>query len=835
MSVRNQPRQNFVKYLLFFAAFLLLFSCTDSGCIDADDFGEYESQTLTVTSNSSQDNCAYNAALAITDSGQGSGIKPCLVTNSNTIIDEINTTYYATGCVNFYSNAGKTTAVTDYSTIAKLQNLCSDNCVQACLTNVGSANSAGAEPAWMSTSRKITGQNSGVTIRPGSQIMVTAAGNVSLGSALTYPPLFVQANNPLPQSLTNSWSQNFFDFNSGQAANLGFSGAATVNGTSISTASASSSNLYNMARRLVIYTIAHPTNYGGFDLTQNTERAGSKVTPLLPDPAAWQCTYNTGSSNTLQMSCGNSSYVNIGYNYTGFSDTLTSSTFPISSALQSSGLTQYGGVVRYDGDGLNGTTKPDGTDYDPFSAVTCNGSTGTCVGIDNVAGDQGVRVGDLSSGDVTITNTYTNSYQVSLKSLTGDTGCNIALTYIKVRDSSSNILYAFQPTDGISVASSYQSNFPIISLEPNQTLVISQNSVKYNGTGVNCGRVIGARFLRYYDLTMQQSGFVRFTMLGGASGYSSSACVIKGRIINPTGSHVDFNGAGSADFYEYDNFYNFSNNTNITSSNDPLDGISPTISQNNPISGILNWTPGYTVSSTNPQIFVRKGQKIRFDPRSWDGTWTINSTNNTTRQCGIGMMMMIDPRPALLCRGSTSDLVSNPACTADINGSGVLTGCQAPARECSDSNNTTYYCPYTDCLDTYTCTAGDSTNNYTKTGCNPSIHTLSAITGQTAITRANCTSLYNSFSNDTDRDTAAAKCNACNNKQYINVTTAAYITQSNMVQCYDLENYTGKVDNIPINPASITDVNSFLTGSNAKGAVKLSGFNGIYGNFASFS
>lgn len=54
-------------------------------------------------------------------------------------------------------------------------------------------------------------------------------------------------------------------------------------------------------------------------------------------------------------------------------------------------------------------------------------------------------------------------------------------------------------------------------------------------------------------------------------------------------------------------------------------------------------------------------------------------------------------------------------------------------------------------------------------------------------------------------------------------------------QCYDLEQYTGKVSNIPSNLTSVSDVTNFLNGSYAKGAAKLAGFNGSYGNIASFT
>jgi hypothetical protein len=45
--------------------------------------------------------------------------------------------------------------------------------------------------------------------------------------------------------------------------------------------------------------------------------------------------------------------------------------------------------------------------------------------------------------------------------------------------------------------------------------------------------------------------------------------------------------------------------------------------------------------SNEAQIYVRKGQKIRFYPASWNDTWNINIAADK-RKCGIGMAMTID-------------------------------------------------------------------------------------------------------------------------------------------------------------------------------------------------
>jgi type IV secretory pathway VirB6-like protein len=752
--------------LLVLASFLL-FSCTDSGCIDADDFGEYESQTIEVSANASQDSCSYDSSLELTDSTQGSGIKACLTQGTTTVTNATGATLNSTkGCYGFDNMEYKT--------------ICISGCVQTCLSSVGGADSVGSEPSWNSTDKKGAGQNSGVTIKPGSQIMVRASGSISLGRSIDYPSLFLSANNPLPHSYNSSFQENFFDVRSGQSITVSFSGLV-YQGSNIPLGQTSdiSSNpqyLYNLARRLVIYTIPHPEKYGGFDLTKTTEKTGVKTVPLLPDPQTWKCSYS--GTSLLESTCGNDYYSNFGY--ANINNIDVASVFPVSSKLKSSILTKYGGVIRWDNDGLNSE------DYDPFTAssVTCNGTSGICANITNVPGNQGLVIGDLSAASIDFTNSYNDAYKVSLRSLTGDGGCNSSLALSVLDSGGGNTNQSYTA----SVINTGWTN-DVISLEPGQKLRITQNTARYNATGVNCGKVIGIRLLKYHDLTMEQSGFVRFATLGGSDG--SGSCTIKGRIINPGGSYTN-SGSYEADFYEY-------------SSEDPMDSVSVPVLKSGSL--VSYWAPG--ALSNAAQIYVRKGQKMRFYPASWNDTWNINIAADK-RKCGIGMAMTIDPRPALLCRGSTTEKMSNPDCVFDVNSSGVLIGCQAvsSATECSE-------CIDSSCQDVVTCSAGSSPN-YQKT--------CSGF-GARASDSSSCSATTE----------VKSKCKTCSDKKLANARLAAKIDVNKIDQCYDLEKYTGKVKNIPLAPSSITAVDDFLNGSNAKGAIKLSGFNGDYGNIVSYS
>ena len=771
MLTKNKLLQNLVRFPLLVLASFLLFSCTDSGCIDADDFGEYESQTIVVSANASQDSCSYDSSLELTDSAQGSGIKACLTQGATTV----------TNAEGFSLDSANDQGCLGFDDL-EYQTICISNCVQTCLSSVGGSDSAGSEPAWNSTDKKTAGQNSGVTIKPGSQIIVRASGSVSLGSSVDYPSLFLSANNPLPHSYNSSFRENFFDVRSDQSITTSFSGLVyhgsnnTLPLGQTSDISSHPEYLYNLARRLVIYTIPHPASYGGFDLTKTTEKTGVKTVPLLPDPQTWKCSYS--GTSLLESTCNNDSYSNFGY--TNIDNDTVTKVFPVSSKSKSSILTKHGGVIRWDNDGLNSE------DYDPFTAnsVTCDGTNGTCANIGNVLGDQGLLIGDLSAASVDFTNSYNDAYKVSLRSLTGDGGCNSSLALSVLDSGGSNTNQSYTASV---INTGWTNN--VISLEPGQKLRITQNAARYNETGVNCGKVIGIRLLKYHDLTMEQSGFIRFATLGGSDG--SGSCIIKGRIINPNGSYTDSE-SYEADFYEYS-----------SDADDPMNSVSVPVLKSGSL--VSNWTPGILFTAT--QIYVRKGQKIRFYPSSWSGKWNINIAADK-RQCGIGMAMTIDPRPALLCRGSATEKMSNPDCVTDINSSGVLIGCHAVsfATECSDCTDST-------CKDVITCS--DGLSPYYQKTCNA----------------------FGVRASDTCTATeeVKSKCKTCSDKMLTNARLAAKIDVSEIDQCYDLEEYTGKVKNIPIAPSSINDVEDFLNGDNAKGAKKLNGFNGDYGNIASYS
>ncbi len=795
----------FKKNHLVKAASLILlfaiFSCSDQGCIDADDFGEYESQTLEVTANSAQNQCNYDLSKPLSDiDAQGGGVRICFTSGNKTVTDENNVTESASpGC--------------DAFTGATFRNLCIIQCVQEC--NLSSASTpTGSEPNWTSTTKRSSTVNDGVTIYPGAEIVINAIGTVSLGDSAAYPNVYVQADKYLPHAKKSSWSglnsDLFFDVSAAQTIDMKFSGRWNNGyydfGTGSTKISAQGNNandakIYNGGKRLAIFTIPHPEGYD-FDRNQATEYLGSKRVPLLPDPSVWKCTYNNNDGAT----CESGDYVNSGYS--NVINSAAASAFPISSTEETTILGTNGGMVRWSGDGIVKDS------YDPFAAssVSCDLVNLPCQNFDPnvITKDKGQIIGDARNSQVVILNPSASySYKLSFKNLSSNSSCNSVKIWIKDGTSTDPAIGSILDNGGglsgltISVGqANWSSNH--VSIEPNQKLVIDQ-------MGNDCGKGIAIKFARYKDIEIRQSGLLKFGLLGTGSG----SCSISGRIINPKGSHSDAtfnNGAPtagySADFYEYDNF--------LTSpSRDPLSNIN------------------INAGSWSSYVFVRKGQKIRLSPESWNGTW---SPTGFTVSCGIGLAMSIEPRPALLCRGRSNELISNPSCVPDFSGSTMI-GCKAQSPECSNVSNPNNYCPTPNCQLGVTCsTNADLTANppvYAKSGCATSgtiVTNCDLASDPTACQATLCT--YNSSQTSegvTYPATSSSTCNNCSNLKAIAATQPVKIQVPDSDQCYDLENYTGKVSNINATTGFLET--ELADAAKAKGATKIASFNGSYGNF----
>jgi type IV secretory pathway VirB6-like protein len=788
-------RSQLNKIIIVLSCLFLLSACSDEGCIEADDFGEYETQILTIDSNISSDNCTYNSTLQIDDPSQGAGLVACFTTGSPILTDIDNhspANISTIGCAGFKSDP-------------TFLQLCIDYCRQKC-NDGATANITVTEPAWQPTA----GDNT-MVISPLDEVYISTLGNVNLGSVISMPSTYIAVDTPALQSLDSNWANTILDVKNNQSRQISFSGQWSDGSNSFGSADSSiiDKNIYNSSRLLAAYVIPAPSGYD-FDYTQNNEIAGAKGVPLTANPNLWQCNYS-GSSLT-DATCFSKNY-DSSNGYNNIDNNAALNLYNITSDAKSSNLGSVGGMIRWQGDNLVASDSSKA-----FASINCD--NGCSSPSDNMTGQ---IIGDLSfANGVTITNPNNYAVLVSLKSLISSNNCGSFATPLNLNITVNSQLISVPVENNSWVNNGISNGNNIrISLEANQSLNIAQNNTKYGS--VNCGNVIAAWFLPYQDIEIKKSGFLNFNILGDNN--ASGNCTLIGRIINPNGSHIDDLNTGlSADFYEYGDF-------NASNSLDPLNNLLvPVIT-----SGSGNW------SSSN--IMVRKGQIIRFASESWKNTWNSKAG---PRQCGIGMAMSITERPALLCRGFNSENVTNNdlKCIQDFVG-GKLVGCKAISDKCTDnstssrtnashqiicntsSSNT--YCPKPDCQSIITCSNGTADNLYTKTNCQITPSSLSNTDFENQ-----CSSFTDPISTITSNNCVTQNsCANCANSQLQNAQLSAQIAMPSLIQCYDLENYTGKVSNIPaLTGFSADQLSDF---NQAKGATILGSFNGSYGNFSNFS
>jgi len=851
------------KLVAFLSLLIFLFSCTDQGCIEADDFGEYETQTLTVKASASQDRCDYDTTKDLDDPVyQSPEMLTCFGTGGRNadpggdiiITDYENNTETSTkGCDGFESITHR--------------QICIDSCVQECLMN-NSSEINSSYPGWTATDKRSKNINLGVSIKPGANIYITAIGSINLGDTLTYPSFYVSPSNILPHlnEGETGWedltSTKFFDVSSGQSLNIRFSGLWTDSDGHIYGAGSNSlgddpmtdAPIYNGGRRLAVYKIDQPDGYG-FDYTQTTEEAGTIGVPLLPDPRAWKCTFNDADDSD-QADCVSGKYDDF---YPNANNDLVAEVFPISSKAHTEILSSYGGLIRYENDGIQASN------YNPFfninSSTNPNSFCRYLTASDNIecdrinldGGNSQMLISDVSdlvNDEAVVENKATSSsYEIGLGMLpiifngTSNTysECDNPIIEYWVSDKDNHPINEYQDFDSASGNSTiskktvtlktisgptsfdWSSNNDEtaenevenkISLEPGQKLHVKIEDATVSATdSKTCMKAIAVRFLKYLDIPITKSGFVDFTILSNVPTaeckLNGNPVPLRGRIINPEGKHQDRiiqyeiseDVTGSQeledDFYEYNYFSTEISMEDTEEDPDPMQSLS--------VYSINNASSPYS-----DKVYVRKGQVIRFSPASWLGTFDVDfiteggtNTVRQTRKCGTAMAMRITPRPALLCRGKAIETVNNPNCVLKFEGSTII-GCEETAPECDNPGDTDYYCdPNSNCRREINCNDPD-----------PSDGQQSCSVG----------SLPDECSYaDTSEE---LRCEACSDLMADRGSENAKIDTEPLDQCYDLEEYTGKVDNIP-------DDTGFVS-AHAEiglGAKNLSNFNGYYGNF----
>ncbi len=868
-------------YPALFLAFFGIASCEDSGCIEADDFGEYQTKTVTVKASQSIDSCTYdsNNRENLTHTSHGSGLTRCFTAKNITIHDASSVSHSSTvGCKHWqplnYATNGTTTTNTN-ANIA-VMNLCVNECINECNAAV-MAGSTNPDPPWVSTDRREPGGGE-IALSPGSKISMRATGNIVLGGAQDLNTLYIYPNSDsfFPTAKNASGAEIYQPVSSGDVVALRLSGGfvdgdyllgsttATVGNVgllnlaqqdNLETYFSSGSNsdkradLINAMTRVAMYI--EPIENGHSYISPSSgnlyDDANVRGFPMRPLHTAWSCTYTGTDLN--QASCANDISVYT-TRYSGLGGSTASVTSAINSKFRISADTRSLTNVSVNGGLLKITTDnirfKDESGYDPFSPASCpNGYD--CAGVSALDGTMAYNSSSSSPSSPQIQRIGRDS-QLYFKYLQSGCSGNINVK-IKASTTATTDLYTY---DNVVITDAWTSggivppgsssgtapNAVHISGQSNQVVEIQRVggvatfTPSGTSTPVDCIRSLAIKFVPYYDFTVSKSGLVSLANLApsGASG----SCNIKFRIINPTGSHASYTLPAAtvsaynlgtaltsidADFYEYGDF-------NDTTAPEDASGLRLVDT---------NWN-----SAIVDKIYVRSGQKIRFAPESWAGTWTPVAT--LSRKCGVGMGIRIEPRPAFLCRGQGNVEVRNPSCNRRMV-SGEVRGCETTSPTCLDSSTgSTTFCPDTaNCVGAITLT--DPSDSVTpRTG--GSVTRMSYPTSGTAMTNHACSYVYalNTLTTPPSRSgldsSKVSKCNNCQDAMLAAGLQSPVISQSGIRHCYNLENYTGKVSNI------VNSYNNFFSTVPApstshaavtKGMYKLQRFNGVSGHLGDYA
>ena len=335
--IKHINKGNILSKSLLLLTFFI-FSCEDQGCIDADDFGEYESETIEILANGSALSCTYDASEELSSASQGLGLIACFSQGTITLtdydgVDQTSDSDVGGGCEGFED--------------ISVQNICIQQCVQQCLLK-SSSETALSQPNWTSTNERSSTINSGVTIRNNSEILITAAGTINFGDTLSLDPVYVRPNVLTPHSKSTSATafndDSFFNIKNGQIVTLTFSGEwnngqSDFGGTSGITANPTTPSqiaqnlaIHNGTRRIAAYAISYPDGHS-FDSSATSELSGSQGIPLLPDPNTWECIYNAGGTET-EATCQHKADSYTGIGYSDVVNSLAEEAFPISSSFK---------------------------------------------------------------------------------------------------------------------------------------------------------------------------------------------------------------------------------------------------------------------------------------------------------------------------------------------------------------------------------------------------------------------------------------------------------------------------------------------------------------------
>ncbi len=295
---------------------LLTFSCSDNtGCIDAEDYGEYEIDNIEVSPKILAASCDVDSSVKDTsgnidyfsiDAKHGKDFLTCITSK------QIKFSYFDEGIEKTESS----TCLAVKANVAKFS-----ACISRCkiLCPIMFSNSF-EKTALSYTYNNIRSGSTGINIYPNSQINIDVSGTATLTSDKSFPTALITPEQVAPKYLDLNGQNQVVNINSGKSIIPYFTGISSAARLETnSTQTLLPKDIAKFGSRIGVLTSPFPFNHS-FSANSNSELIGSYGLPILPDPRAWLCTYG----ETSQL-CKNS-YSSAGYK--NISDTLADQYMP---------------------------------------------------------------------------------------------------------------------------------------------------------------------------------------------------------------------------------------------------------------------------------------------------------------------------------------------------------------------------------------------------------------------------------------------------------------------------------------------------------------------------
>lgn len=686
--IKNNSIKNYLKAILCLLSLIFLNACEDYGCIDADDFGEYEIYTFPVNANRLSEYCEYKKGLPKTS--QPFGIKECITTaaecpglSADDCGERCQIKCYGNSEVNFKTLINNATGTLD----------------------PGSGSLGYADPPWVS----IGGGNNQLSIEENSQILITAQGTIDLGGVAPERTLSIstadignKALNQLHSSLNigkfiggESLEVNFYNtFDNQDGTESGPSSAVTTFFKTTAVPTQLIDNTFNYyrdlvangARRILAYSIPLPEGYTPYDAYNF---------PLNPEPDSWRCKIDGGKlicSDDIDCAIDNlcDTYKeSLGVMQLTVPDAISSynkkfsQVFNVNNKEKEKARYKNGtGFIRYTNDGLKGI------DVTPEPAYIVN------LNLTEVINGQGSKLifpNSTKDYAVVFVKSKLDPNVVDCNIDSGDIQYTITKT-----DSGSSVDKNYLITSALKSSIVDNVSSEVINKEDLSTVRVKQVGSK---TFVNCK--LDAYLYEFHELQFEQSGYIEFGIADQASGSDP------GKKTNSLKSAGNCNLSFKIFHEDNDDEDEFANFTYTSSSSMPsepskkvgesgvehkvlLERTSPQIEK------VCSLTSSNCVN--NPKkYFIRKGQKLSFHPLSWNGNWTPDPVNTPTPltpvNCGVGFYVKFTPRPAVFCPNFkvkeylnvNQDSDPNNNCISKTEASGLKVYCEIDFSQCNDN------------------------------------------------------------------------------------------------------------------------------------------------------